>query len=105
MAGVVVGTIAVTFLTSMLLAWRTDRRAQLRLEAGISEITLRRVEVVEEGGEDEGGESEERERERGRDEEVRRVMAAARLHNRNSEGIQLRDLRGESSLDRAARRA
>lgn len=97
-AGVVVGTIAVTFLTSMLLAWRADRRAQLRLEAGISEITLRRVEVVEEEGESE-------ERERGRDEEVRRVMAAARLHNRDSEGIQLRDLRGESSLDRAARRA
>lgn len=105
MAGVVVGTIAVTFLTSMLLVWRTDRRAQLRLEAGISEITLRRVEVVEEEGEDKGGESEERERERGRGEEVRRVMAAARLHNRNSEVIQLQDLRGESSLDRAARRA
>lgn len=101
--GVAVGTLAVTALTSMLLAWRVDRRAQLRLEAGISEITLRRVEVVEEEGEDDGGESEEHGR--GRDEEAHRVMAAARLHNRNSEGIQLQDLRGESSLDGAARRA
>lgn len=101
--GVAIGTTVVTTLTTALVLWRKDRRAQLQLEAGVSETALRRVEVVEEEEGDEEGEGED-ERERERDEEVRRVIAAVRLHNRSSEGIQLRDLHGQSSLDGAAGR-